>query len=870
MPSPSNRSAELLLDNVTWIRQLAGQLVSDENDRDDLVQETYVRALQRPPTEVGGFQHWIAKVMRNVARQGARGAGRRRAREERSAPDEELEPTSDVVQRVTMQPELVRDVLEIDEPYRTALLLRYFEGLPPREIAECLRVPIATVHSRQKRALAQLREKLDRDHDGDRSVWVALFLPLADPRHAPTVTTLGAILLNTKLVVLAVTALAVGTVVTLVNTPTSDSPLSNPDAELAIVEDVKSPAGIEAPPAPELEYVDSAREEIAPTPMEAGLVLNQAPELVAPKATLIIGQVLDASGSPLFGFPVRVEGQDTTVVSGDDGRFELETTTQECRLVAASPKWVTVREGFFRAGLFNPVLVVAPAIHLAGEVVSATGFPLADVKVGLQLPDGFDTRFTKILDATHQKSWSTRTNSDGRFELFDVPGVAESQLTFLLDGYQLLQAAAPVQTDRALYFILERPAKPQSGSLSGRVISPSGDPVEAARVVTGLTATLTDENGLFHLDLSRALTPVTIAAVKAGYLPAEMERPFSPDQANSGWPDFVELELGGPPLVLKGRVVDSEGEPVSGSRVWLDNTTRFGTIGIMPTSFENLMAGALVPPETIEAERRLPDADGDSFWKNSTSGAPSSAAWYWKLTDSKGNFEFEGLYDRTYIVNVLDLDTLVSHTSDDLQPGAGVALIELPEPEVFELVQGIVVDQTGRPLEDVRVTLRADPYDESARVFGGTSQLVMTLSREQVTTDAQGRFKFEDVPMSGIRLIFQSDSIVPTNRYLPDYVDAPTAITVEVDARCHVSIELENPASADLFRFQTEKGEHLSIHVISESSHSSFTEGDLVDGKSGVVSVSGRAKQIVLMLGNAEVEVIPINLIPGELNEVRH
>ena len=73
-------------------------------------------------------------------------------------------------------------VLTLAEPYRATVLLRFFEGLPPRLIAARLGVPVATVHSRLQRALAQLRHQLDHDFAG-RPQWLAAFAPI-DPLSA--------------------------------------------------------------------------------------------------------------------------------------------------------------------------------------------------------------------------------------------------------------------------------------------------------------------------------------------------------------------------------------------------------------------------------------------------------------------------------------------------------------------------------------------------------------------------------------------------------------------------------------------------------------------------------------------------------------
>jgi len=49
---------------------------------------------------------------------------------------------------------------ELAEPDRRAILLRFYEGLPPRAIASELGVPVTTVKSWIQRGLEKLRESL--------------------------------------------------------------------------------------------------------------------------------------------------------------------------------------------------------------------------------------------------------------------------------------------------------------------------------------------------------------------------------------------------------------------------------------------------------------------------------------------------------------------------------------------------------------------------------------------------------------------------------------------------------------------------------------------------------------------------------------
>jgi hypothetical protein len=76
---------------------------------------------------------------------------------------------------------VVRTVLALAEPYRTTILLRYFEALELTEVAARMGVPLETVRTRLRRAHERLRGELRREH-GPR--WGAFLLPLARCGHA--------------------------------------------------------------------------------------------------------------------------------------------------------------------------------------------------------------------------------------------------------------------------------------------------------------------------------------------------------------------------------------------------------------------------------------------------------------------------------------------------------------------------------------------------------------------------------------------------------------------------------------------------------------------------------------------------------------
>jgi RNA polymerase sigma-70 factor (ECF subfamily) len=172
-------SVEELLEHSAWARALARQLVADAATADDLVQDTWLAAMLRPPLRGVPVRPWLASALRNAARMSTRTDARRSARERVAARDEALASTHELVELAARQRELVDALLKLDEPYRTTLLLRFFEALPPRRIAARLGVSVETVHTRQQRGLRRLRETLEQTHGGDRSAWLVALLPLA-------------------------------------------------------------------------------------------------------------------------------------------------------------------------------------------------------------------------------------------------------------------------------------------------------------------------------------------------------------------------------------------------------------------------------------------------------------------------------------------------------------------------------------------------------------------------------------------------------------------------------------------------------------------------------------------------------------------
>src|SRR5205085_5864657 len=132
-----------------------------------------------------------------------RSAKRREAREA-AIPEPSVEPTAaELVDRVELQRMVAGEVLALAEPYRSTVLLHYFEGLSSAEIARRQGIPDGTVRRRLKTALDELRRRLG-DRDDRRGGWLAALAPLAARRSPPALTAWG---IAMKKIVIAVVML---------------------------------------------------------------------------------------------------------------------------------------------------------------------------------------------------------------------------------------------------------------------------------------------------------------------------------------------------------------------------------------------------------------------------------------------------------------------------------------------------------------------------------------------------------------------------------------------------------------------------------------------------------------------------------------
>jgi len=284
MSEPVRIDLERLLAQTTWVRRLALSLSRDEASAEDLAQDAFAVALTRPPRHVtsdGALRAWFATVTRNLAITRARGESRRSLREHAAA-QPELERSQERLRELEeLRGELVRHVLALPEEAQQVVLLHYFEELDSAEIARRLGAPDSTIRNRLRRALVELRERLERQHGTDWRNMCLFVLPSTGTKVAAGT---GAIAAASGLWIGggAVVVLALALLLTWELRPAERLESTDGAALVALAAVESKP---ESPAAPE---------QLAPAS-------ERAPEslVVAPKPFLLFGQVLDAQQKPL-------------------------------------------------------------------------------------------------------------------------------------------------------------------------------------------------------------------------------------------------------------------------------------------------------------------------------------------------------------------------------------------------------------------------------------------------------------------------------------------------------------------------------------------------------------------------------------------
>ena len=162
------------------IQRLCARMLGDIHRGEDLTQEAFARVFARrkhyEPTSK--FSTFLWRVALNLCYDELRKINRRGefSLDEPGAGDEA--PALEILDHTVPAPDgqlaaneraetVRRALLALSEPYRVVVVLRHYEGLKFREIADVLDIPEGTVKSRMAEALSQLSDILNQTKEGD-------------------------------------------------------------------------------------------------------------------------------------------------------------------------------------------------------------------------------------------------------------------------------------------------------------------------------------------------------------------------------------------------------------------------------------------------------------------------------------------------------------------------------------------------------------------------------------------------------------------------------------------------------------------------------------------------------------------------------
>jgi RNA polymerase sigma-70 factor (ECF subfamily) len=407
---------DTLLAHRDWVRAVARAVVRDPNAADDVEQETWLAALRSPPRHTSSLRGWFGAVARSRARRIGRGESRREMREIAASRDEATASAAEIAELADTHRRVVQAVVELDEPYRVTILLRYFEGLSIEDVAARTASPVETTRSRIKRGVAKLRERLSKELGDDERPWAMALAPLIAAPRGSTVAaaTKGGVVMasttTTMTAVVAALALAGLGAVLVPKWTSSDektvavasdekpAPPPKPSAGKPVApppraprprakeEPAPAPPGEEARPAASSETV---YQRLAKAKMTADWKLTPVTDALSEIALRSgVEIVLSAEANELISRhpeDAKIERLSLDQSVGADQMLTLLTDLKGYACVAEEPRIVIVPKGETRDPK-KPVVALPPwapptPLVVVGRVIDATGATVVGAKI---------------------------------------------------------------------------------------------------------------------------------------------------------------------------------------------------------------------------------------------------------------------------------------------------------------------------------------------------------------------------------------------------------------------------------------------------------------------------------------------------------
>lgn len=797
--SPAFDDLNALAERRTFFAALARRLVADAHLADDAVQDAAVAALRSGDRARGPLPAWFTGVVRHAAAAIRRGESRRAAREAANAVRALAPSTAELAEQLERQRLLARAVLDLGEPYRGTILLRYFEGLTPAAIAAREGVAPATVNSRLTRAHALLRDRLDRDFGGDRAAWVAGFLPLAEAVPVATAGLLstGALLVK-KYLAIAALVLAVAGGTWWWKQRAEPAP---PSSAVAGAAEPRLGAGS---PRPALGRPDREEPASRPADRRPARAVTAAPAARLAKIAVVVRDA--RTRAPAEGASLAVIPIDPAFATPEQQRAlrelresPLGTSEDYLRIFAAPaltdaageatidgpahcPAQVVAWRGDFgavpalaEAGATEPIELALEALPAATvRVVDAGGRPCADIPVALRAILGpFSATLVRGVTAgetgearIRDHLWITRQAEQVELELaLDFPGAGATSAAFPRAHWPedvVTLVCPPLGRVRATLVDAAGAAFTAATLVSVRAAGAPSEPPGASETLTGF-----QPGGTVELGPVAAGVPLLVSA---GLGPDQVQEiTETPGPAAAGGIAEVTIQLDGRLVELCGRLVDDSGRPLLHARAQL------------------------------ELARERPCGD-----------AVRSLA-----TDGEGNFRTQYADTRKHpLAGAASLCLLDGPDGASSGPALSLAIPQGADSVDFgdivvgaarPLLSGVVLDPEGRPAPGIELRLEvreapdrpfatfalAPPTDGAGRfAFAGDA---LPAGAVRVTALARGALRLAPTPIAEaqgeITLVLESSAAI-AGRLL-----APEGVPLE---RLHVSVAPTSAADAPL------------------------------------------------------------------------
>jgi len=505
----------LLLRESDWLLRLARGLCSDRGLAEDLRQDALLAAWKSRGKVRGPWRPWLAGVVRRLTANRQRAEVRRQRRESAVAHERTAPGADEVVARAGLHRSVVDAVMELDEPYRTGILLRYFDDLSAREIGERLGVPVETVRTRIKRGVALLRARLDREH-GSRGAWAGPLLGMVEMGLPGAGVGAGLMAVGSFLVMhakLVVAVVLVAGIAFLSFWPEARATLPDvagePEPVVAKTLADESRA-LEAEPEAAAEPTRVVSPDVAGFHVR-GYVVAHADGKALPRASvrLLATERVFEPGRVLRSLAeLRVAPAISVAKADAGGRFEVAMQTETpLTVVVFAEGYAPVVSRSYRmatgAVLDLGEVRLHGAVRIAGQVRDVSGAAVPDVVLRLTWRGQFDRKGDWL--PCEEVTGGYRTDHDGRFV---APGIGRAGtwwITFDDPNVNLVQETTSFRELAPGSHFLDLRVDRGLGQLRGVVVDAEGEPVAGVTVGTigGRCMASTRDDGSFVLERRR-------------------------------------------------------------------------------------------------------------------------------------------------------------------------------------------------------------------------------------------------------------------------------------------------------------------------------------------------------------------------------